>query len=44
MGIGYTRVVRPHFADALAEKLTKAGETAHRLGELVPGKGKVRLA
>ena len=43
MGIGYTLIVRPHFADAIAEKLTKAGETVYRLGEIVPGKGKVKL-
>ena len=27
MGIGYTLVVRPHFAEAVAEKLARAGET-----------------
>jgi len=44
MGIGYTLIVRPHFADSVAEKLTKAGETVYRLGQIVPGKGKVRLS
>ncbi len=43
MGVGYTLIVRPHFAEAVAEKLTKAGETVYRLGEITPGKGKVRL-
>lgn len=41
MGIGYTLIVRPHFAEAVAEKLTKAGETVYRLGQIVPGNGKV---
>ena len=43
MGIGYTLIVRPHFADAIAKQLTRAGETVFRLGEIVPGTGKVRL-
>ena len=43
MGIGYTLIVRPHFADAIAKQLTRAGETVYRLGEIVPGTGKVRL-
>jgi len=44
MGIGYTLIVRPHFADAVAEKLTRAGEQVTVLGQIVPGKGKVKLA
>ncbi len=43
MGVGYTLIVRPRFADAVTEKLQKAGETVYRLGEVVPGKGKVRM-
>ncbi len=43
MGIGYTLIVRPHFAEAVAEKLRRAGETVVRLGEIVPGRGRVRL-
>jgi len=44
MGIGYVAIVRPHFADAVAEKLTRAGEQVTVLGQIVPGKGKVKLA
>ncbi len=43
MGIGYTLIVRPHFADAVAGKLRQAGQTVHVLGKTVRGKGKVRL-
>jgi phosphoribosylformylglycinamidine cyclo-ligase len=43
MGIGYTLIVRPHFADAVQAKLKKAGETVYRLGEIVPGRGEVQL-
>jgi len=43
MGIGYVLLVRPHFADAVAERLTRSGETVHRLGVLTGGTGKVRI-
>ncbi|MEM1331226.1 MAG: phosphoribosylformylglycinamidine cyclo-ligase [Planctomycetota bacterium] len=45
MGIGYCLVVRPTFADAVEAKLTKAGETVYRLGEIksARGQGGVRL-
>ncbi len=43
MGIGYTLIVRPHFADAVADKLRRAGQTVHVLGKAVRGKGRVRL-
>ena len=43
MGVGYTLIVRPHFADAVAEKLQRSGETVYRLGEIVPGRGEVRV-
>ncbi len=43
MGIGYTLVVRPSFADAVLEKLTKYGEEACVIGEIVKGTGEVRL-
>lgn len=43
MGIGYTIIVRPHFADAVQAQLKKAGETVHRIGEIVKGSGRVRL-
>ncbi len=43
MGIGYTLIVRPHFADAVADKLRKSGQTVHVLGKTVRGTGKVRL-
>ncbi|MGB0769013.1 MAG: AIR synthase-related protein, partial [Phycisphaeraceae bacterium] len=44
MGIGYTLVVRPHFADAITKQLNRAGETVYRLGEIVKGSGKVRMS
>jgi len=43
MGIGYVLLVRPHFADAVAERLERAGESVYRLGTLTRGTGKVRL-
>lgn len=43
MGIGYTLIVRPHFADAVADKLRKSGQTVYVLGKAVRGKGRVRL-
>ena len=42
MGVGYCLVVRPTFADAVAKKLQKAGETVFRMGEITPGSGVVR--
>lgn len=41
MGIGYTLIVRPHFAEAVTEKLQRAGETVHTLGKIVSGRGEV---
>ncbi len=43
MGIGYVCIVRPHFADAVAEQLRRLGETVYTLGTLVRGTGKVVL-
>lgn len=43
MGIGYTLIVRPTFADAVVRKLRKAGEEAWICGEIVKGKGEVEL-
>jgi len=43
MGIGYTIIVRPHFADAIQRLLQKSGETVYRLGTIVKGTGRVRL-
>jgi len=42
MGIGYCMVVRPAFAESVAERLTKLGERVYRIGEVVKGKGEVR--
>lgn len=42
MGVGYCLVVRPTFADAVARKLEKSGETVFRMGEIVDGSGNVR--
>ncbi|MFA9477300.1 phosphoribosylformylglycinamidine cyclo-ligase [Phycisphaerales bacterium AB-hyl4] len=43
MGVGYILTVRPYFAEAIADRLAKAGETVYRLGELVPGSGEVKF-
>ncbi len=42
MGIGYVVVVRPAFADAVTQRLTRLGERVHRIGELRKGTGKVQ--
>lgn len=42
MGIGYCLVVRPTFAEGVAEKLRKSGETVFLIGEIVKGSGAVR--
>jgi phosphoribosylformylglycinamidine cyclo-ligase len=42
MGIGYTLIVRPAFADSVAEQLSKLGERVHVIGHIVKGKGQVR--
>ncbi|MDZ4754948.1 MAG: phosphoribosylformylglycinamidine cyclo-ligase [Phycisphaerae bacterium] len=43
MGVGYVIIVRPAFADSVIEKLTKSGERAFRIGEIVKGTGQVQL-
>lgn len=42
MGIGYTLIVRPAFADSVAEQLTKSGERVHTIGKIVKGTGRVQ--
>jgi len=42
MGIGYVVVVRPTFAEAVAQRLRKMGETVYPIGRIVRGKGRVR--
>jgi phosphoribosylformylglycinamidine cyclo-ligase len=44
MGIGYTLIVRPTFADSIVRQLRRAGEAAAIIGEVVRGHGDVRLA
>jgi phosphoribosylformylglycinamidine cyclo-ligase len=44
MGIGYCLVVRPAFADAVAERLTRLGERVFTIGSIKRGKGVVREA
>jgi len=41
MGIGYTLIVRPTFAEAVVRKLNKSGERAWVCGEIVKGTGSV---
>jgi phosphoribosylformylglycinamidine cyclo-ligase len=43
MGLGYCVIVKPAFADAVAEKLTRMGETVRVVGTIEKGKGVVRL-
>ena len=42
MGIGYTLIVRPKFAQSVKERLEKLGETVHVIGKIVKGKGNVQ--
>lgn len=42
MGIGYTLIVRPSFAESVAEQLTKFGERVHVIGRVERGTGRVR--
>ena len=42
MGIGFCLVVRPTFADSIARRLERCGERVRKIGEIVPGAGKVR--
>jgi phosphoribosylformylglycinamidine cyclo-ligase len=44
LGIGYCVIVRPKFAESMAERLTKLGERVFRIGEIAKGKGEVRIA
>ena len=44
MGVGYVMIVKPHFAEAIAEKLTRQGETVTRLGRITAGTGRVVLS
>ncbi|MDX2146397.1 MAG: phosphoribosylformylglycinamidine cyclo-ligase [Planctomycetota bacterium] len=41
MGIGYCLIVRPAFADSVAEQLKKLGERVYRIGEVTRGSGRV---
>lgn len=43
MGIGYVLVVAPDFADSIAAKLTRYGETVYKIGQITTGSGKVVL-
>jgi len=43
MGIGYCLIVRPTFADAVAARLAKAGESVCKIGTIRKGSGKVRF-
>ncbi len=44
MGIGYTLIVRPTFAESVVRQLNDFGEDAHIIGEIIPGKGDVEYA
>lgn len=42
MGVGYCLIVRPTFADSIASKLRKHGETVWTIGKIVRGRGRIR--
>ncbi len=44
MGIGYVVIVRPHFAESVADQLRRMGETVYTLGKITKGTGKVVLS
>ena len=44
MGVGYTLIVRPHFAEAVLDKLRRLGEQAFVLGKITSGTGQVALS
>lgn len=44
LGVGYTLIVRPHFAEAVADKLTRQGETVYTLGKVTRGTGRVVIS
>ena len=41
MGVGYVLMVKPHFAEAVTDKLRKMKQDVYRLGTLTKGTGKV---
>jgi phosphoribosylformylglycinamidine cyclo-ligase len=43
MGVGYCLIVRPTFAEGVAKRLEKMGETVYRLGTVTRGKGRVKM-
>jgi phosphoribosylformylglycinamidine cyclo-ligase len=43
MGIGFCVIVKPAFADAVAQRLTRLGERVHRIGKVTRGSGQVKF-
>ncbi len=43
MGVGYCLIVRPTFAKSIVQRLKRAGERPHLIGEIVKGAGRVRM-
>lgn len=43
MGIGYVLIVAPDFANSIAAKLKRYGETVYKIGTITAGTGKVAL-
>jgi phosphoribosylformylglycinamidine cyclo-ligase len=41
MGLGFAIIAKPHFADSLTQRLRRAGERVHILGQITKGSGKV---
>jgi phosphoribosylformylglycinamidine cyclo-ligase len=41
MGIGYTVLVRPAFAESVADRLSRLGERVHVIGRITRGSGRV---
>ena len=43
MGVGYTLIVRPTFAESVVKQLNSLGEKAFIMGKITKGKGEVKL-
>ncbi len=43
MGVGFALIVRPAFANSVVQQLSRMGEDAFIMGEVIKGKGRVKL-
>jgi phosphoribosylformylglycinamidine cyclo-ligase len=42
MGLGFVVIAKPHFAERVKSRLSRAGERVHEIGKVVKGSGKVK--